>query len=89
MLLQYISKKTYIYITLFLLFLTLISAIFAPERSVYDILQTQSRKSTEGFVPAINQVYRPFMRDMRSVTEPFFSEKQNNINRLLRQFGIY
>ena len=34
-------------------------------------------------------MYRPYLRDARIVSEGFYGDSENNINRLFRKFGLY
>jgi hypothetical protein len=45
--------------------------------------------TTEHFTPKIRGLYRPYLRDARVVSEGFYGDGENNINRLFRKFGLY
>jgi hypothetical protein len=43
----------------------------------------------ENFTPKMREMYRPYLRDARIVSEGFYGDSENNINRLFRKFGLY
>jgi len=43
----------------------------------------------EHFTPKIRGLYRPYVRDARIISEGFYGDGENNINRLFRKFGLY
>jgi hypothetical protein len=48
-----------------------------------------NNKKTENFTPKMREMYRPYLRDARIVSEGFYGDSENNINRLFRKFGLY
>ena len=44
--------------------------------------------STENFTPAIRELYRPYVRDARIMSEGFYSTQSSNMSNLFRKFGI-
>jgi len=43
----------------------------------------------ENFTPKIREMYRPYLRHARIVSEGFYGNHKNNINRVFRKFGLY
>jgi hypothetical protein len=43
----------------------------------------------ENFTPRIREIYRPYLREARVVSEGFYGDSKNNINHLFRKFGLY
>ena len=43
----------------------------------------------ENFTPKIREMYRPYLRHARVVSEGFYGNHKNNINRVFRKFGLY
>jgi hypothetical protein len=43
----------------------------------------------ENFTPKMRQMYRPYVRHARVVSEGFYGDSKNNITRLFRKFGLY
>ena len=43
----------------------------------------------ENFTPRIREMYRPYLREARVVSEGFYGDSKNNINHLFRKFGLY
>jgi hypothetical protein len=43
----------------------------------------------ENFTPRMREMYRPYLRGARVVSEGFYGDGENNINRLFRKFGLY
>jgi len=70
-------KLLYNYILLFILILL----------SIY-FLYTNNYKYNEPFTPHIRQMYRPHIRNVRIYSEGFYNKHKNNIDSLLRRFGI-
>jgi hypothetical protein len=44
--------------------------------------------STENFTPAIRELYRPYVRDARIMSEGFYTTQSSNMSNLFRKFGI-
>jgi len=55
--------------------------------SYYNIECTCNKK--ENFTPKIREMYRPYVRHARLVSEGFYGDSKNNINNLFRKFGLY
>ena len=43
----------------------------------------------ENFTPRIREMYRPYLRDARVISEGFYGDSKNNVNHLFRKFGLY
>jgi hypothetical protein len=44
--------------------------------------------STENFTPVIRELYRPYVRDARIISEGFYEKNKSDISNLFRKFGI-
>ena len=44
--------------------------------------------STENFTPVIRELYRPYVRNARIMSEGFYSTQSSNMSNLFRKFGI-
>jgi hypothetical protein len=55
----------------------------------YYYNDNKNKNVTEEFTPKIREMYRPYLRDVRIVSEGFYGDGENNINRLFRKFGLY
>jgi hypothetical protein len=44
--------------------------------------------STENFTPAIRELYRPYVRNARIMTEGFYNTHSSDMSNLFRKFGI-
>ena len=44
--------------------------------------------STENFTPKIRELYRPYVRDARIISEGFYEKNKCDISNLFRKFGI-
>ena len=44
--------------------------------------------STENFTPKIRELYRPYVRDARIISEGFYDTHSSNMSNLFRKFGI-
>ena len=45
--------------------------------------------STENFTPKMRQMYRPYLRNARIVSEGFYGDSKNSVNTLFRKLGLY
>ena len=43
----------------------------------------------ENFTPRIRETYRPYIRHARIVSEGFYGNSKNNVNRFFRKIGLY
>ena len=43
----------------------------------------------ENFTPKIREMYRPYLRHARVISDDFYGNHKNNINRVFRKFGLY
>ena len=43
---------------------------------------------TEAFTPAIRELYRPYVRNMRILSEGFYNTSTSDISNLFRRYGI-
>jgi hypothetical protein len=43
---------------------------------------------TENFTPTIKRLYRPHIRNIRTVTESFYNKNNLRLNNLLTKFGV-
>ncbi len=44
--------------------------------------------NTENFTPKIRELYRPYVRDARIISEGFYEKNKSDISNLFRKFGI-
>ena len=52
-------------------------------------LNNNNNSKKENFTPKIREMYRPYLRHARVVSEGFYGNHKNNINRVFRKFGLY
>ena len=71
----------YLYYYIFLIFIIITV-------SYIGTLSYAREKKQENFTPFIRQKYRPYVRNVRILTEGFYNEQKNNITNLFRRFGI-
>ena len=58
--------------------------------SVYlSILILQPKESLESFTPGIRQIYRPYVRHTRILSEGFYDNSENHVLKLFRKFDLY
>jgi dolichol kinase len=43
----------------------------------------------ENFTPKIREMYRPYLRHARVVSEGFYGRHKNNVNSVFKKFGLY
>jgi hypothetical protein len=56
---------------------------------IYTRYYYNSNNKKENFTPKIREMYRPYLRHARVVSEGFYGNHKNNINRVFRKFGLY
>jgi hypothetical protein len=44
--------------------------------------------NTENFTPKIRELYRPYVRNARIISEGFYEKNKSNMSNLFRKFGI-
>jgi len=44
--------------------------------------------NTENFTPKMREMYRPYVRDARIISEGFYEKNKSDISNLFRKFGI-
>lgn len=44
--------------------------------------------NTESFTPKMREMYRPYVRDARIISEGFYEKNKSDISNLFRKFGI-
>jgi len=49
----------------------------------------KNNNKTENFTPKVREMYRPYVRNARIVSEGFYGDSKNNITHLFRKFGLY
>lgn len=49
----------------------------------------KNHNTTEEFTPKMREMYRPYLRDARIISEGFYGDSKNNITSLFRKFGLY
>jgi len=74
------------YIVLFILIVIMLVSLYFLSLNNYNY--NYKYKYNESFTPHIRQMYRPHIRNARIYTEGFYNKHKNNINSLLRRFGI-
>lgn len=52
------------------------------------VIYGKGKELQEPFVPAINSVYRPFVRKVHKYTSKKFNNMTNKVHRFLRQYKI-
>lgn len=65
-----------------LLVVILVSLYFYYDNDNYNYT------SSEGFTTHFRQMYRPHARNIRIFSEGFYNKHKNNLDSLLRRFGI-
>ena len=43
----------------------------------------------ENFTPKVREMYRPYVRHARIVSEGFYGTHKNNVNSIFKKFGLY
>lgn len=78
-----ITNRSFIHISIIPTLIILFIIYYIFTRYYYN----NSKK--ENFTPKIRQMYRPYLRQARVVSEGFYGNHKNNINRIFRKFGLY
>ena len=66
----------------------LIIIIFAYLNTIYDQNVVVDKKQKEAFTPKMRELYRPYVRNARIMSEGFYSTQSSNMSNLFRKFGI-
>lgn len=61
--------------------------LFAYINTNQAIIQ-EKEKEKEAFTPKIRELYRPYVRNARIISEGFYEKHSTNISNLFRKFGI-
>jgi hypothetical protein len=62
-------------------FFLIIILFFAYNNTMYQHKQ-------EAFTPKFREMYRPYVRDARIISEGFYEKNKSDISNLFRKFGI-
>jgi len=54
----------------------------------YNYYDNDNYTSSEGFTTHFRQMYRPHARNIRIFSEGFYNNHKNNLDSVLRRFGI-
>ena len=54
----------------------------------YYIYNSNNSKK-ENFTPKVREMYRPYVRNARIVSEGFYGRHKNNVNSIFKKFGLY
>jgi hypothetical protein len=55
---------------------------------IFTFAYINSPRHVEEFTPKINEVYRPYVRNARIISEGFYNKSSSNISNIFRKFGI-
>ena len=55
---------------------------------IYNHYYNDNNDSTENFTPVIRELYRPYVRNARIISEGFYDTHSSNMSNLFRKFGI-
>ena len=54
----------------------------------YINTKQEEEKEKEAFTPKIRQMYRPYLRNARIISEGLYEKHSGNISNLFRKFGV-
>lgn len=57
--------------------------------SRYYIYNSNNNSKKENFTPKIREMYRPYVRNARIVSEGFYGRHKNNVNSVFKKLGLY
>ena len=55
---------------------------------IYNHYYNDNNDNTENFTPVIRELYRPYVRNARIISEGFYDTHSSNMSNLFRKFGI-
>ena len=55
----------------------------------YYYNNNNNNNKIENFTPKVREMYRPYIRDARIVSEGFYGTHKNNINSIFKKIGLY
>ncbi len=54
----------------------------------FAYINTKKEDEMEAFTPKIRELYRPYIRNARIISEGLYEKHSSNISNLFRKFGI-
>jgi hypothetical protein len=66
----------------------LIIIIFAYVNTIYEQKIVVDKSQKEAFTPKMRELYRPYVRNARIISEGFYDAHSSNMSNLFRKFGI-
>jgi len=54
----------------------------------FAYINTIYQHNQEAFTPKMREMYRPYVRDARIISEGFYEKNKSDISNLFRKFGI-
>jgi hypothetical protein len=66
----------------------LIIIIFAYVNTIYEQKIVLDKSQKEAFTPKMRELYRPYVRNARIISEGFYDAHSSNMSNLFRKFGI-
>ena len=66
----------------------LIIIIFAYVNTIYEQKIVVDKTQKEAFTPKMREIYRPYVRNARIISEGFYDAHSSNMTNLFRKFGI-
>jgi hypothetical protein len=66
----------------------LIIIIFAYVNTIYEQKIVVDKTQKEAFTPKMRELYRPYVRNARIMSEGFYDAHSSNMSNLFRKFGI-
>ena len=52
-------------------------------------LNNNNNSKKENFTPKVREMYRPYVRNARIVSEGFYGRHKNNVNSVFKKLGLY
>lgn len=56
---------------------------------IYTRNYSNNSSKKENFTPKVREMYRPYVRNARIVSEGFYGRHKNNVNSIFKKFGLY
>jgi len=82
-----ITRGSLIHISIIPTLIILFIIYYIYTRYYYNNINNSNKK--ENFTPKIREMYRPYLRHARVVSDDFYGNHKNNINSVFRKFGLY
>jgi len=55
---------------------------------IFAYVNSMTPPKEEAFTPKMRELYRPYIRNVKHISEGFYNSQKQNVSNLFRKFGI-